>query len=834
MRENPGIGPRALVRGRRIGGRRIRRIGGRAVPLGRRVAEVVMLVLASAGVLQAQAASEGEGSAPPTVTAADYARAAQLLPWTAESFVKGDAVQPNWIAGSDRFWYRTRVEEGHEFIRVDPVANTRGPLFDRHRLASALSLAADTSYVGTKLPFRDFDFAGSEARIAFDAGKRRFECDLRAYDCVAVDTLQDRRAFVVSPDSTLEVFMMGHDLYVRPFMGGDTVRLTNDGEPLFQYGAGMPSPGQVKNGTPQRPQVSWAPNSRRLAVVRPDERGVEMMHYLSYTPPRPRHFARPYALPGDSVIPQPVIHILDLPGDLGAAAADPDTGRAHAGANHQLVLGEDLWTLGFGANNYSGGGPAADSAWTADSRKLRLYHFTRGAKKLTLAEVEASTGEARVLAADSSKTNVIGNHWRGPKSFWASDDGSTVIWWSERDGWAHLYRMDAATERAPRVTQLTAGPWTVGTLLHVDEERRLLYFTGRGREAGRNVYYAHLYRVGFDGSGLTLLTPEDANHEVTFSPSGNYFVDVQSRIEAPPVSVLRRARDGAVVRELESADVTLLEEAGWRPAEVFTAKARDGITEIYGIVHFPADLDTTRSYPVLEYIYPGPFTGSVGAWSFKGGSEQRALANLGFVVVQVDHLGTPYRSKAMHDNYYGDMGDNGIADHVAAVKQLAARFPFMDLDRVGIWGHSGGGFASTGAILRFPDFYKVAVSGAGNHDQRTYGIHWGPLYQGLFRMDTVRGGDNYESQANQLLVENLKGKLLLMHGDMDDNVHPAMTIQVVNRLIAANKDFDLVIAPDRAHSLNEPYFIRRRWDYFVRHLLGADPPREFEIVRPGN
>jgi dipeptidyl aminopeptidase/acylaminoacyl peptidase len=769
-----------------------------------------------------------------TVTAADYAKAAQLLPWTADNFVKGDAVDPVWIAGSDRFWYRTRVEEGHEFMRVDPVANTRAPLFDRHRLASALSLAADTAYVGTKLPFRSFDFAGSETRIAVDVGKRRFECDIRAYDCVTVDTLPDRRAFAVSPDSTVEVFMMGHDLYVRPFMGGDTVRLTNDGEAFFQYGAGMPSPSQVKNGTPQRPQVSWAPDSRRLAVVRPDERGVEMMHYISYTPARPRHFQRPYALPGDSIIPQPVVHVLDLPADLGAAAADADTTKAHATANHQVVLGSDLWTMGFGAANYAGAPGAPDSAWTADSQRLRLHYFTRGAKKLTLAEVDGDTGTLRVLAADSARTNVIGNHWRGAKSFWASDDGGTVIWWSERDGWGHLYRVDDPTSSAPVITQLTSGPWAVGNLVHVDEERRLLYFTGRGREEGRNVYYAHLYRVGFDGSGLTLLTPEDANHDVSLSPSGSYFVDVQSRIEQPPVSVLRRTRDGSVVRELESADVTLLEAAGWRPAQVFTAKARDGVTEIYGIIHFPADLDTTRSYPVLEYIYPGPFVGSVGDWSFKGGSEQRALANLGFVVVQVDHLGTPYRSKAMHDAYYGDMGDNGIADHVAAVKQLAARYPFMDLDRVGIWGHSGGGFASTAAILRFPDFYKVAVSGAGNHDQRTYGIHWGPLYQGLLQRDTVDGGDNYESQANQLLAENLKGRLLLMHGDMDDNVHPAMTIQVVNRLIAANKDFDLIIAPDRAHGLNEPYFIRRRWDYFVEHLLGAEPPREFEIVRPEN
>ena len=778
------------------------------------------LVLALAAVGPAPSGAQAQTHA--TVTATDYGRAAQLLSWNTDKLVLGDAVQPNWMSGSDRFWYRTRVREGYEFMVVDAARGTRAPLFDRHRLASALSVAADTAFVGTKLPFQSFDFLDSETRIGVDAVKRRFECDLRAYACVAVDTLPDARPFAVSPDSTLEAFMMGRDLYVRRFRGGDTVRLTNDGEDFFKYGAGSPSPTQLKNDTPQRPEVSWAPDSRRLAVMRPDERGVKLIDYISSTSSRPKHYARPYALPGDSIIPQPVFHILDLPADLAAAAADPDTTRAHAAANHQIVFEPDVWTLSFG-------GAAADSAWTADSGTLRVNYFTRGAKKLTLAAVDAATGRHHVLAADSSRTNVIGNHWTGPKSYWVSPDEGTVIWWSERDGWAHLYRMDRASGT---VTQLTRGPWTVGTLLHVDPAARQLYFTGRGREPGHNVYYAHLYRVGFDGTGLTLLTPEDANHDITFSPSGDTFVDVYSRIETPPVSVLRRARDGSVVTALETADVSLLREAGWSPGQVFQVKARDGVTDLYGVVYLPPDLDPEKSYPVIEHIYPGPFIGSVGSWSFKSGGEPFALASLGFVVVQLDHMGTPYRSKAMHDAYYGDMGDNGIPDHVVALRQLAARHPFMDLERVGIFGHSGGGFASTDAILRFPDFYKVAVSGAGNHDQRTYGIHWGPLYQGLLVKDTVKGGDSYESQANQLLAANLKGKLLLMHGDMDDNVHPAMTIQVVDALIKANKDFDLIIAPDRAHGLNEPYFIRRRWDYFVRYLLGAEPPAQFEIVRP--
>jgi len=756
------------------------------------------------------------------LSAADYNRAAQLLTWNTRDRIAGGPVRPIWMTGGNRFWYRNNSGEGYEFLVVDPVRNTQGPLFDRHRLAAVLSLTSDTTFDGFKLPFSSFEFEEDESHIAFNAVKQRFVCDIVAYSCVMSDTLPDTRPFVVSPDSTLEVFMQGYDLYLRPHGGGDTVRLTNDGEEFFAYGAGAPSPSQIRRKTPQRPDVSWAPDSRHLAVMRPDERGVEMMHYISYTPQRPQHYARPYALPGDSVIPQPIFHVLQVPEDLAAAGADEDTSAAHAVNNVQVKLAPEMWQADFG-------GAVADSVWTADSRTLYVYYFTRGAKKLILNAVDAETGSFRVLAGDSSKTNVIGVNWTDPKSFYVSEDENTVIWWSERDGWAHLYRFDG---NARLVSQITSGPWTVGALLRVDEARQQLYFTGRGREPDRLLYYAHLYRVNFDGSGLTLLTSEDANHEISFSPSGDYFVDVYSRIETPPVSVLRSARDGRVVRTLQQADVSELEAVGWKPAEVFRVKGRDGITDIYGVAYFPPNLDPTEKYPIVEHIYPGPFIGSVGSWSFKDGGEQFALAQLGFVVVQIDHIGSHYRSKAFHDNYYGNMGDNGIPDHVVGVQQLAARYPFIDLNRVGIFGHSGGGFASTDAILRYPDFYKVAVSGAGNHDQRTYGIHWGPLYQGLLVKDTVKGSDNYENQANQLIAGNLKGKLLLMHGDMDDNVHPAMTIQVVNELIKANKDFDLIIAPDRAHGLNEPYFIRRRWDYFVRHLMGAEPPREYEIERP--
>src|SRR5687767_12400373 len=315
-----------------------------------------------------------------------------------------------------------------------------------------------------------------------------------------------------------------------------------------------------------------------------------------------------------------------------------------------------------------------------------------------------------------------------------------------------------------------------------------------------------------------LLTPEPANHNIRFSPSGRYVVDTFSTFDKPPVTVLRTA-DGRVIRKLEQADLTRLVEIGWKPGTVFTVKARDAVTDIYGVMWVPTNLDPSRKYPVIEYIYPGPQVGSVGQWAWGAGGENRALAELGFIVVALDHLGTPLRSKAFHDNYYGNFIDNGLPDHIAGLKQLGARFSFMDLDRVGIFGHSGGGFASTDAILRYPDFYKVAVSTAGNHDNRSYNIYWAEKYQGLLQRDTLRRSDNFAESANKMMAKNLKGHLLLMHGDMDDIVYPAMTIQVVDELIKANKSFDLIIAPNRNHVLNEPYFIRRRWDYFVQHLM---------------
>jgi dipeptidyl aminopeptidase/acylaminoacyl peptidase len=403
------------------------------------------------------------------------------------------------------------------------------------------------------------------------------------------------------------------------------------------------------------------------------------------------------------------------------------------------------------------------------------------------------------------------------------------IWYSERSNWGQLYLYNLETGKLKN--PITSGDFVVTELLRLDEKARMLYFLANGMEKGRDPYFAHLYRVGFDGQGLTLLTPEDANHAVTLSPSGHYFVDNHSKPDVPTVTVVRDA-DGKLLATLEKADISKLQATGWQPPQPFTVKARDNATDLYGLLFKPTNLDPGKKYPIVNNIYPGPQGGSVGSRSFASArGDAQALAELGFIVVMIDGMGNPGRSKKFHDAYYANMGDNTLPDQVTGMQQLAQRYPWIDIERAGIWGHSGGGYAAADAMFRYPDFFKVGISEAGNHDNREYEDDWGERYQGLLQKSTH--GTNYDDQANQNLAKNLKGHLLLAHGTMDDNVPPYNTLLVVNELIKANKDFDLLMLPNRHHGFgSEPYMVRRRWDYFVRYLMGAEPPKEYQLKPP--
>jgi dipeptidyl-peptidase 4 len=772
----------------------------------------LLLFLLGAGLatlapeLLAQSTADRRPYQPETV---DYTRAEQFLRFHVSRSVVGDQVQPNWLPDGNRFWYRVTTQEGADFVLIDPVRNDRSLVFENDRIAAALSLAADTVYDPTRLPFTTFEFAETEGEIRVQISDRDFHCDIVGYVCRrAPARYTPPEEHVVSPDSAWEAFSHEHDLWVRPYGGGDSIRLTTDGEEYWAYGLTAPRPNQILSGSPRTPSLRWSPDSRWIAVERVDERNVEHMPIYSSTPQRPRGFTYPYALPGDSVIPRPTIHLVDV----------------QERSNRPVVINPEPAFLSFAG--------VMDSTWTADSGHVRVITYTRGRHHAQLVEIDVAGGNPRTLASDSSETFIDLNH-RGPANWWAGSGADDVLWFSQRDGWGHIYRYDRGGGLR---NQVTRGPFLVHTIHHVDAGAGVIYFTAWGREEGRNPHHSHLYRVNFDGSNLRLLTPEDANHEIAFSPTGRFIVDTYSTLEEPQVTVLRNAADGTVIRELERADISRLTAMGWTAPEIISVRGRDGVTDIWGAVFKPSHFDPALKYPVINSLYPGPQSGGVRHWNFAAGRRQDpgALAELGFIVVQFDHMGSPMRSKAFHDNYYGRMEDHGLPDHIAGLKQLASERGYLDLDRVGIFGHSGGGFASTGGILMYPDFFHVAVSRAGNHDNRSYGYSWGEKYQGLLVRDTVKDTDNYVAQANPTYAANLRGRLLLIHGDMDDNVHPALTLQVASALIDHNKDFDMLIMPDRPHGLNEPYVVRRGWDYFVTHLMGSEPPREYEIRVPEN
>lgn len=773
---------------------------------------ILLAALSSAPLLaQAPAASS-------TTAAADYQRAEQMLTWNALRLVTGDQVAPTFYRDSTRFWYRVMTPRGAEFVTVSPATGARTLLFDNARLAASLSRAADSAFAPGTLPFQRFDFAddgGDERRIRLRIGARAFVCELASYACSRTDTLPDRRRYVRSPDEQWEAFSSGHNLWVRRTGASDSIQLTTDGVAGHAYGVATRSPTQIRQKQPDVVQVTWSPDSRRLVVPRIDERGVQKFHLYSSTTLRPTYYEYPYALPGDSVVQMIDLYLVDV----GARSS-----RVIEGSRQPMM------------SLYSFGGRQAQ--WSPASDRVYFTHVTRGPKKVALMAADVSGGAARAIARDSSAMYVVGSiDITNGSTNWQPLRSGDAIWFSERDGWAHLYHVGA--DGAVR-HQLTAGDWVVTALVGVDEALGRVYFTARGREPGRHPEYDFLYSVALDGSALTLLTPEDADHQVTRVPSGKFFVDTYSRLDLPPVSVLRGA-DGRVVRELERADISALRATGWRPGEVFRAKARDGITEITGVIWKPSHFDSTKTYPVIDHIYPGPlispapkeFFPTRAAFSYASMGQVQAMAELGFIVVSIDALGNTGRAKALYSKWYGDMGDNGIPDHVAAIKQLGARHRWMDLSRVGIYGHSGGGFSSTDAMLRYPDFFSVAVSTAGNHDNRTYYHGWGERFQGIFKGDSARGTDNFASAANKSHVANLKGKLFLIHGDLDDNVHPAHTIALVDALVKANQTFDLLILPDADHNMTlHPYVIRRTWDYFVEHLMGGRAPARYTVAPP--
>jgi dipeptidyl aminopeptidase/acylaminoacyl peptidase len=662
---------------------------------------------------------------------------------------------------------------------------------------------------GERFWYRTTTEKGAEAVIVNAADGTKSVCELPACHAALAEGGSGRggaattRIDAPSPDGKWIAFIRDWNLWVRDAATGKETALTKDG--VKDFGYATDNAGWTRS---DRPILVWSPDSKKIATFQQDQRRVGEMYLVDTTAGHPTLQAWKYPLPGDETVT--MIH---------RVVVDADTGKM---VRFQMPADQHRSTL---CDDLACRGDWGDVQWSADGSTVAFVSTARDHRREQLRVADVSTGVMREVLEERAETFFeSGNgavNWR-----YLAASGE-VIWFSERDNWGHLYLHDLKTGREKQ--PITSGEWNVTQLLRVDEKNRLVYFVGVGRERGRDPYFRHFYRVGVDGKNLQLLTPEDADHDVSLAPSGRYFVDTYSKPDAPPITQVRDA-GGTLIATVEKADISKLLATGWKPPLPITVKARDGSTDLYGLLYAPTNLDTTKTYPIINHVYPGPQTGSVGSRAFSPArGDAQALAELGFVVVEIDGMGTPWRSKKFHEAYYGNMGDNTLPDQVAGMKALAARYPWIDLERAGIYGHSGGGYATADAMFRYPDFFKVGISEAGNHDNRVYEDDWAEKWQGLLEKK-ADGTTNYDNQANQLVAKNLKGKLLLAHGTMDANVPPNNTLLVVNELIKANKDFDLLMLPNRGHGFgNEPYMVRRRWDYFVKHLLGAEPPHEYEM-----
>jgi len=770
--------------------------------------------------------------AQPKFSTADYQRAEKMMSYnTTPLMVRvssdpagrgGGGIRPNWLP-DDRFWYRVTTLEGSEFVLVDPAKGTRAPAFDHAKVAAALSTAAGRTIDAKNPPFQEIEFSEDGKSITVQAGGS-YKCDVAGAQCVAVEGGRGRGGRgggrggrgggrggadavpeSLSPDKKHAAFIRDWNLWVRDVATGKETQMTTDGVKDFGYATD-----NAGWSNSNRPIMLWSPDSKRIATFQQDQRNVGEMYLVETKVGHPALRAWKYPLPGDEVVPTISRVVMDLDGPRVTRLQMPPD-------QHRSTLCDHVACRG---------GEWSDVEWNADGSRLAFVSTSRDHRTEVLRIANATTGEVReVLKEEVPKFFESGN---GRVNWHYLDATHEVIWFSERDNWGQLYLYDLNTGKLKN--QITSGDGNVTQVLKVDEKSRVIYFLGVGKEKGRDPYYSALYRIGFDGRGLKLLTPEDATHDVSVSPKSNYFVDSYSTPTTPPITVLRDL-DGKVLATIAKADISKLVAAGWVPPVPFTVKARDGQTDLYGLMFKPTNFDPNKKYPIVNHIYPGPQTGSVGGRSFAASrGDCQSLAELGFIVMELDGMGTPWRTKKFHDAYYGNLGDNTLPDQVTGMKQLAQKYPWIDIERAGIYGHSGGGFAAAGAMFHYRDFFKVGISEAGNHDNREYEDDWAEKWMPLLDDSTKKA---YEDSANQNFAKDLKGHLLLAHGSTDTNVPPYNTLLVVNELIKANKDFDLIFLPNRGHGFgNEPYMVLRRWDYFVRYLLGAEPPHEYQIKQP--
>jgi len=727
---------------------------------------------------------------------ADYERAASLRERVTGRAV--DVIADNsWIDGTTKFWYRKSVTGGSSFVLVDATAGTKAPAFDHEQLATALSAATGNAYTAVTLPFSTLQFTDNQQAVEFTIGggqANRWRCTLSAYACTRVTgpaaagggrgggrgggaagaggaaaaAPQVRQ----SPDESSEAVIRNYNVWVRSLPDGDFRPLSTDGSEGNAYTFNS---------------LRWSPDSKKIAVFKRRPGYNRQVHYIETSPSdqvQPKHSSIFYRKPGDEVdFDLPVIFNLES--------------QAHHVGDQALFPN-----------------PYANSrlAWREDSRAVTFEYNQRGHQVYRVLEMDAVSGQTRTIIEETSRTFV---EYSGKRTREDIADGREIIWASERDGWNHLYLYDGVSRQVQH--QITKGAWVVRGVDRVNADTRQIWFRASGMNPSQDPYFVHVYRINFDGTGLTALTEADGTHTVSWSSDRQFYVDTWSRVDLAPVAQLRRASDQSVVMDLERGDMTPLLATGWRAPEVFVSKARDGQTDIWGIIIRPTNFDPTKRYPVIENIYAGP-QGSFVPKTFSTQLGMQAQAELGFIVVQIDGMGTSNRSKAFHDVAWKNLGDAGFPDRILWHQAVAARYAWYDTSRVGIYGTSAGGQNATGALLFHPEFYHAAVSAVGCHDNRMDKIWWNEQWMGW------PIGPEYAASSNVDHAKNLQGRMLLVVGEMDTNVDPASTMQVVNALIRADKDFDLLVIPGAGHGAGGAYGERKRFDFFVKHLRGIDPP----------
>jgi dipeptidyl aminopeptidase/acylaminoacyl peptidase len=746
----------------------------------------------------------------------NYERAAQVF-GRSKGRVFKTTVTPHWFDNNTRFWYRNDLRGGaKEFILVDADKGTRQPAFDHKQLAESLSKATNATYEADKLPFQSIEFAEAGKAMRFQAAGAVWQCDLASYECrqvkqpppaksaeaappedeaPAVEEDEDapqaqqkkgqkkgQKAFpklspsrdVRSPDQQWTAVVKDHNVVLR-HKDGNEVRLTDNGVEGNAYGS-----------------FTWSPDSKTLVAYR-TEPGDDKLVYTLETAPR------------DQLRAKVNQRVYPLPGDKFAARE-----MWLFNVEVQQPVKVEVERIDFQ------GVPRL--RWAKDGSRFTFERTDRGHQRFRVIEVEARTGKTRNLIDEKTDTFHWTNH--PPRAGLLGvhviylDRSAELLYVTQRDGWKHVYLIDARDGKVKN--QVTKGPWVVRGIDRVDEDKRQLWFRASGRDPEQDPYLIHYCRVNFDGTGLVALTDGNGNHTISYSPDGKYLIDTYSRVDMAPVIELRRVADGKLVCPLEKADVSALQETGWRYPEVFHARGRDGTTDIWGIVIRPQKLDEAKKYPIIEYIYAGPHDSHVPK-TFSPVLGMQALAELGFIVVQIDGMGTANRSRAFHDVCWKNLADAGFPDRILWIRALAKKYAYLDTDRVGIHGTSAGGQNALGALLFHPEFYKVAVASCGCHDNRLDKPTWNEQWMGLM-------GPHYEAQSNVTNAHKLVGKLLLIVGELDTNVPPESTMRVVDALIRASKEFDLLVVPGMGHSNGGQYGEMRRRDFFVRHLHGIEPP----------